>query len=354
MKCLAKLPEARPQHASELVAAFDAMTLGTGALAPASHVRRWAVMLAAVAVIVVVIEVWNHGRIGTSNSQGAISGRSPGASAATPVAPSGLTRADSLAIARAIERRMADRSAATPATVKIDSATLALIRADVEKDIIDSLHRVGPGGAAPPVAAAPGARGGPRFEVRGTPDLSRMTRAQMDSIFARNMLPPRRVVVADPRPNPAHPEMQAAGVQLMDALRRRLSAVPRFALANHDSTQAVLRRIRRNPDAVMHTLNADLAAAISGQAAGTDSVRWIVSLFDANSQARAHVDTLGPLPLNATPAVSDSLARLMMRGLFQIERSPRRASVTPQPTAPPAPAEPGAQPPPQAATVKKP
>jgi len=226
-----------------------------------------------------------------------------------------LTHEDSLSIARAVERRMADRSAATPATVKIDSATIALIRADVEKVILDSLQKLQP--------RAPTSRGAAQFGGRGGPDFSRMTRAHVDSIFVANMGPPRRVVVADPRPNPQHPELQAAGARLMDALRRRLSAVPRFALANHDSTQTVLQRTR-NPDVVMRTLNSDLAAAISGQPAGPDSVRWIVSLFDATSQAHVQFDTLGPLPLSSTPAVADSLARLMMRGLYQIERSPRR------------------------------
>ncbi|HEX7546812.1 MAG TPA: serine/threonine-protein kinase [Gemmatimonadaceae bacterium] len=350
MKCLAKTPEQRPQHASELVAAFDAMSLGSGAFVPAAPARRWVVVLATVAVIVVAIVLWNRGHPGKSASTDAAARRSPRETAAPPAATVALTHADSLAIARAIENRMADRSAATPATVKLDSATLALIRADVEKAVLDSFQRPAAGGPAP---APPGARSAPQFEGRRGADFSRMTRAHIDSIFVRNMGPPRRVVVADPRPNPLHPEVQAAGVQLMDALRRRLSAVPRLALANHDSTQTVLQRTR-NPNAVMRALKADLAAAISGQPAGVDSVRWIVSLFDANSQVRAQSDTLGPLPLNSTPAVADSLARLMMRDLFQIERSPRRASVTPPSTAPPTPPAPLAQPAPQAPAVKKP
>jgi serine/threonine-protein kinase len=355
MKCLAKMPEQRPQHASELVAAFDAMSLGAGSLAPAARGRRWGAALAAAAIVVAAVALWRDARPGTSAVTGDAEKRAPRASVAPAAATGALTPADSLAIARAIERRMADRAAATPATVKFDSATLALIRADVLKSVLDSLQRPaasdtaaarGAPGASPARSAA-GTPGAQRFGGRGGPDFSRMTRAHLDSILT-NMGPPRRVVVADPRPNPAHPELQTAGAQLMDALRRRLSVVPRFALANHDSTQIVLQRTR-NPDAVMHTLNADLAAAISGQPAGADSVRWIVTLFDANSQARMQSDTLGPLPLNSTPAVADSLARLMMRGLYQIERSPRRASV-----APPTPPEAPAQPAPQPATVKKP
>ena len=349
-RCLAKMPEQRPQNASELVAAFDAMSLGSGAVVPAAPARRLGAVLAAVAVLAVAIALWRFGRPASTASSGPDTNRAPQTAAAPPAAGAGLTRADSLAIARAIERRMADRSAATPATVKIDSATLAQIRADVEKAVLDSLQRPPAGGPAP---ASPGARGALQPEGRRVPDFSRMTRAHVDSIFVRNMGPPRRVVVADPRPSASHPEIQAAGVQLMDALRRRLSAVPRFALANHDSTQTVLRRTR-NPDAVMRTLGADLAAAITGQPAGADSVRWIVSIFDATSQAHVRFDTLGPLPLNVTPPVADSLARLMMRGLFQMERSPRRAGVSPQPMAPAAPPDPLAQPAPQAATVKKP
>jgi hypothetical protein len=318
MKCLAKMPEQRPQTAHELVVELDTMAIGSGDFAPSGRpVRRWVAALAALAalaVIAVTIVLARRGHSGGPVSLGAASKQTPAAPAA-PAAP--LTREDSLAIARAVERRMADRSAATPVTVKIDSATIAMIRADVEKVILDSLQKL------QPPAPAPASRGAAQFGGRGGPDFSRMTRSHIDSIFVANMGPPRRVVVADPRPNPQHPELQAAGARLMDALRRRLSAVPRFALANHDSTQTVLQRTR-NPDVVMRTLNSDLAAAISGLPAGSDSVRWIVSLFDATSQAHVHVDTLGPLPLSSTPAVADSLARLMMRGLYQIERSPRR------------------------------
>ena len=310
MKCLAKMPEQRPQSAHELVVELDTMATGSGDFAPSRRpARQWGAALAAVAVIALGVALARRSHSGAAASPGTIAKQPPAAPAVA------LTHEDSLSIARAVERRMADRSAATPATVKIDSATIALIRADVEKVILDSLQKLQP--------RAPTSRGAAQFGGRGGPDFSRMTRAHVDSIFVANMGPPRRVVVADPRPNPQHPELQAAGARLMDALRRRLSAVPRFALANHDSTQTVLQRTR-NPDVVMRTLNSDLAAAISGQPAGPDSVRWIVSLFDATSQAHVQFDTLGPLPLSSTPAVADSLARLMMRGLYQIERSPRR------------------------------
>ena len=310
MKCLAKMPEQRPQSAHELVVALDTMATGSGDFAPWRRpARQWGAALAAVVVIAVAIALARRSHSGAAASPGTIAKQPPAAPAVA------LTHEDSLSIARAVERRMADRSAATPATVKIDSATIALIRADVEKVILDSLQKL-----QPPARTS---RGAAQFGGRGGPDFSRMTRAHVDSIFVANMGPPRRVVVADPRPNPQHPELQAAGARLMDALRRRLSAVLRFALANHDSTQTVLQRTR-NPDVVMRTLNSDLAVAISGQPAGPDSVRWIVSLFDATSQAHVQFDTLGPLPLSSTPAVADSLARLMMRGLYQIERSPRR------------------------------
>src|ERR1019366_4482878 len=101
MKCLAKMPEQRPQHASELVAAFDAMSLGAGDHARAAHWRRWGVALAVVAATVVSIVLWRQGRPGAPAATGTVTKRAPRGTAAPPAASVSLTQADSLAIARA-------------------------------------------------------------------------------------------------------------------------------------------------------------------------------------------------------------------------------------------------------------
>ena len=73
--------------------------------------------------------------------------------------------------------RTARRRRAAPA--KIDSATLAAIRADVEKSVLDSLQKMRP------PQPAPGSQGTPSVGARGATrgvDFTGMTQAQIDSI----------------------------------------------------------------------------------------------------------------------------------------------------------------------------
>src|SRR5262249_39059049 len=163
-----------------------------------------------------------------------------------------------LAIARSVERRMADRTAAAaaaaPPAAKIDSATLATIRADVEKtildSILDSLKKMRP--PEPPggdgrngrgdrgdrrmyglmtrgqldsivrysrglTGLAPGANARPGTMTFTVPPRNGMDRQAFDARLA-NMGPPRHVIIADPPPDRAHPDLQAAGTAVMDAL----------------------------------------------------------------------------------------------------------------------------------------
>jgi serine/threonine-protein kinase len=383
MKCLAKMPEQRPQAATELVAELDAMATGSGDFAPSAiPARRWGALLGALAVAVVAIVLVRSNRSGG----GPAAAKPDSAVAPTPASPApattpSLTRAESLAIADAVERRMANRTSTAPAAVKIDSATLAAIRLDVEKSVLDSLQKMRPS------EPAPGTRGTQRIGVRG-PDYSGMTQAHIDSIvrsargatdFARgfpgratpgtftipprgsaeralfdarmaNMGPPRRVVVADPPQDRQHPALQAAGTQVMDALRKQLGGNPRYVLVNRDSTAAALQRTRGR-DSVMHLLGADMNVSIRAMpTAGADSVRWRITLFDPTSQMLVEVVNLGPVPANVAPALTDSLARAAVRALWQLDHTPRRGSVTPPATPPATPAPPA----PQAAPVKKP
>jgi hypothetical protein len=163
-----------------------------------------------------------------------------------------------------------------------------------------------------------------------------------------DMGPPRRVLVADPPQDRRYPELQAAGTQVMDALRKILAGSSRYGLANHDSTVVALQRTR-NRDAVMRQLGADMNVAIRAvRPAGADSVRWSITMYDPTAQTRSEVVTVGPMPASATAAIADSLARLAARALWQLDHTPRAATAAA--AVPPAPAPPA----PQAATVKKP
>jgi serine/threonine-protein kinase len=383
MKCLAKIPERRPQHATELVAELDAMAIGSGDFPPSVVPgRRLGAVLTALAVVAVAIALARYGKSGAGNMPvpKPDSARNVSTKAPAPPAPLSLTHAESLAIANAMQKRMAVRTAAAPATARIDSATLALIRADVEKDMLDSLNKMRESESAVPGGAGGPPRGGSNQRFPG------MTRAQLDSIYrlrfvpeefmngfpqrgnvrfsipprgspdrapfdARlaNMGPPRRIIVADPPPDRRHPELQAAGTQVMDALRRQLSGVSRYVLVNHDSITAVLLRTR-NRDSVMAQLGGDMNVSIRATpVSSADSVRWMIMLFDPTSLSRSETVNAGPVPVNGTPAVADSVAQLAARALWQLDHTPRRGAIGAPPTSPTAPA-----PPVQPAPVKKP
>ncbi|HXD22250.1 MAG TPA: serine/threonine-protein kinase, partial [Gemmatimonadaceae bacterium] len=175
MKCLAKMPEQRPQTAQDLVVELDAMAIGSGDFAPAAvPAKRWGRVLAAAAVVVVSVGVIRANRAGIHATPPAPKTDSAAVPKAAPPAAAALTRADSMAIASAVERRVAKRASATPATVKVDSAMLATIRSEVEKSVLDSLQKM------QPPEPQRGAQRADRFN--GRPDFSGMTRAHIDSI----------------------------------------------------------------------------------------------------------------------------------------------------------------------------
>ncbi|MGH7655834.1 MAG: serine/threonine-protein kinase [Gemmatimonadaceae bacterium] len=367
MKCLAKMPEQRPQTAHELVAELDAMAIGSGDFAPAAvPARRWGTVLASLALVVVAVALVRGSRAGHGTAAPAPSDSVVAPKPAPQPAPAApaLTHADSLAIANAVERRVANRASEAPPSAKIDSAMLAAIRSDVEKSVLDSLKKMRP--EAPP-------RGGQRPQrFNGRPDFSGMTQAYIDSIvrstrglaeFGRgngrltpgtfvipprgsaerqsfdarvqNMGPPRHIIIADPPPDRAHPELQAAGAAVMDELRKQLEANSRYVVVNHDSTNAALAR-SRNRDSVMTWLGGDMNVSIRAYpTANPDSVRWMVTLFDPTALARGETVNLGPVARSAAAAVTDSLVRLTSRGLWQLDHTPRRpGAATPPGTAP--------------------
>jgi hypothetical protein len=143
------------------------------------------------------------------------------------------------------------------------------------------------------------------------------------------MGPPRHIVLADPPPDSRHPELQAAGTQVMDALRKQLSADARYILVNHDSVAAVLQRTRSR-DSVMHLLSADMNVSVRAQMANAkgDSVRVQLTIYDPTSMSRSSIVTVGPVPVSATATVVDSVARLAARSIWQLDHTPRRGAIT--------------------------
>ncbi len=151
MKCLAKNPADRPQTATELLADLDALAFGSGDYVPMRKPAKGRAMVAggAVVLLFVLAVAWRQLH------------RTPAVPVAVPVpvatpvaAPVMLTHADSLAIAKAIEKRLAERTAAAPAPVRDDQARMAKLadslRAYMMKAVFDSLAKTRPPAPPPP------------------------------------------------------------------------------------------------------------------------------------------------------------------------------------------------------------
>jgi hypothetical protein len=170
----------------------------------------------------------------------------------------------------------------------------------------------------------------------GFPPRNSMDRAAFDARLA-HLGPPRHVIIADPPPDHAHPDVQPAGTAVMDALRRQLAGNARYVIVNQDSTNAALAR-SRNRDSVMSWLGGDMNVSIRGYSTPSrDSVRWQITLFDPTAVTRSQSVSIGPIARTDNPPVTDSLARLASRALWQLDHTPRREinSVAPPDITPP-------------------
>ncbi|HVT37705.1 MAG TPA: serine/threonine-protein kinase [Gemmatimonadaceae bacterium] len=366
MRCLAKSPDRRPQSAVALLAELDGLSLVSGHYAPSALPRRRQTAgVVGVAVILVAIAIiWRerHGpgrdavpafQVVTAESARVL----PAAPAAAAPRPA-LTRADSLAIAKAVQKKMAERESAAPKPVRNDSAEMAKmyerIRVDVEKLVLDSLAKTRP--LPTPPGAGTGASA-PVFTDRkdGTRRSSVMTPAQIDSVVragrgavdmafgmnqrsrsgyldkaafdarAATMGPPRRIVIWDHPPQRRNPTVEQAGSTIMNVLRKTLAAQPRFSEIDRDSTLALLAKTR-DRDSVSRTLNADMMATIRGSLVSPDSVIWILSVWDltANNAFANRSVTAGKVSLSDPLANVDSLTVKALHALQEMDRAPRK------------------------------
>jgi serine/threonine protein kinase len=374
MRCLAKSPDRRPQSAAELLAELDSISLPSGNYPPAAapRRRRRAALIGGAVILAALVVVWleRNASASTAARTSRTDSVPPVATAppATPAPRPVLTRADSLAIARAVEKRMAERTATIPKPVRNDSAELARMadrmRVDIEKAVLDSLTRTR--------LPNPPSRGGPPVfvdRVEGGRRYTGITTAQIDSIVrsartmtdamsgqrvrfgtldqaafdarAANMGPPRRIVIWTHPSDRRNPAVQDAGSAVMNVLRKTLNAQPHMTEADRDSTLAVLARTR-DRDSVSHELNADMMATIRGNLASGDSVMWVLTLWDltAHRSFAQRSITAGKVAIADPLANVDSLMAKSVRALQEMDRAPRRPQDSMTPAAPAAPTPP--------------
>lgn len=362
MRCLAKKPEDRFQDAGALLAALDAIPVASGEYHAAAPHRLWWIAGFGVVAAATALGVWHpwarNGLLPTAAPRDTVT-----------VSPAGplLTRAESLAIAKAVEARLAvqrlarrtdssgrpgalTRGAAAGGTGDADALRRMAdsIRDEIQRAVFDSLARVqqaaraGRGDSGQRVFVE---RSGPPSRFSGlAPEFDSLMRvigqtgralrgggdAREFSRRAANLGPPRRVVITLPR---IFRSLDAAGpvaAALADSLRRVIGGSPRFDLVPADSVAAALQKTRTVDD-LARLLNADVFASISVFRVGTDSVRWQVALRDLTAHSayglRSWISQ--PTAINAPPPGLDTLLAQTLSQLGEMDRAPRQPPGTP-------------------------
>ena len=344
-RLLAKLPEERPQVAGEVVTALDDIALSSGQhLAPVRATQKpslGSTLVLAALGLVVVGGAWLMGeRSGTEAGTAAVRDSLVAAesSAVVASAASMLTREDSMAIARAVSARMAQRAAAAPPppTTTVASAprdpradSIALlaaadsIRAQIQRAVIDSLVQLGV--RMRPVAAELAAvESELRIAASGPAMATSVGDVRVPTTGAGvRSSEPRRIVVALPRPVPGRPELDAISRALADSLRARLAATRRYSLVPADSVAAALRE-SRTVNGVQERLASDLIVSIA-LVPRTDTVLRMVSVRDLSAPRGAdHRTVVSPVAASDPAAGIGELVPRVLRTMSEMERSARQ------------------------------
>lgn len=319
---LAKLPEERPPVAADVVTALDDIALSSGQhLAPLRVTRKPSMartLLVGAAGVAVIATAWMMGEhTGTETVTAAVRD-SLAAAESTAVlasASSMLTREDSMAIAKAVSERMAQRTAPVAGSQSVASgapsrrdlrtdsisfvAMADSIRSQIQRTVLDSLVQMG-------------ARMGPMaIEVAGAARAMELASA------------PRRVVVAMPRPSRTRPEFDAIGSALADSLRRQIDAHPRYVVVPADSVEAALRE-SRTVNGVQERLGADLIVSIAF-IPSRDSLVRMVSVRDLAAPEWASHRTVVSQVVASAPAsgIGEQVPKVI-RALLEMERAASR------------------------------
>jgi serine/threonine-protein kinase len=341
-RLLAKLPEERPQLASEVVAQLDEIAVSSGAsLAPLKATPapgKGRVALLAAVGIVIVATAWALGQRTGGEAVGAFVRDSLLAADSSQVVASAaamLTREDSMAIAAAVASRMSERPApvrqrTTGADRARDSVAIAAwadsLRAQIQRSVLDSLVQFEARRMRFRSAEDAAADAATLAEAAGT--VAGAARAQVPTMSEPSGAPalrssePRRVVVAMPRNTRGRADLDAIATTLADSLRERLGSHPRFRVIPADSVAAALRE-SRTVNTVQERLDADLIVSIS-LIPTRDSVVRMVQMRDLRApdglNYRAVTSTV---PLAAPTAGLRELMPRVLRSLFEMERGAR-------------------------------
>jgi hypothetical protein len=320
MRCLAKDPAERPATADEILRELDSLTVpiaftppngGTPVRKPPRRnrtliVTAGVVALGAVAIAALIArsrrEAATPGVVAAGGAASIAASASTNASATTtipappkidsvPAPPPGtpplktdrvLTHAESVAIAEAVQKRIAAARAR-------DSAAKARIAEQTQRRMLDSIITANSG--------ATGAASGPR-----------------------------RIIVAEPRENRNWPEIPLLGRAVADSLRRMLRVRSRqYTIVNPDSVRDVIAN-QRNADSVGAALSAELLASIQLVPTRGDSAYLLIQLYDLGADRRYRSRSVGGRPVLKSEVLAN-LDAFLLQSLALLEdltRSPRK------------------------------
>ena len=350
MRCLAKLPENRPPDASALLTELEAVAPDSGDFPARRRVSRQYVAVGALALVAAAAVFVSTREAAPRKASSPPEKRTSVTTAQQPatVAPAPppiplLSRAESLAIAAAVARKMQQTRAAAPLVAQgLTRDQIAQVadslRAAIQSAVIDSFMKLQNG--------VPPSPGGDRFGARGGADARTATSAfeesnrvargfsQRDPSLSReafgerasNPGPPRRVFVSIPAPTRRDPDVDAAAVSVMDSLRRRLTQSRRFIVVDRDSVQLALSRSGVT-DSLATLLKVDVFASLYPQVGRDSTVRWTLRLHDLSANPSfGNRSVVVKVPRDSLLAAIDSLLRGATRNLDEMDRAPRRRS----------------------------
>ncbi|MBK7905123.1 MAG: serine/threonine protein kinase [Gemmatimonadetes bacterium] len=289
-RLLAKLPEERPQDASEVVTALDDIALTSGQhLAPIRPTRKPSVgrtlgLVAAGAAVIAT--AWIAGEQSATETVSEAFRDSLATADSMEVVSSAaamLTREDSMAIAKAVSDRLARPVGRTdPAAI----AELAdSIRQQIQRAVLDSLVQLGARMGVARTRVVQGPSGA--AQIAEATALATNMEGALDAGRPPGPPPgmrstePRRVVVAPPRPSRSRPDVDKVAAALVDSLRLRIDASPRYMVIAADSVAAALRE-SRTIDGVKMRLSADFIVSVS-LVPSKDSVVRLITVHDLHA-----------------------------------------------------------------------
>ena len=253
----------------------------------------------------------------------------PGADSTGTVSQAGravLTREDSLAIARAVREQLGAAPAAAP-NAKAGASTVTKGGTQVaaaDRRVIDSIVRASLAEWSRPGPTASGALANlPRY-------LERADRMRFDTLHVPGMTPaggPRRVVITEPQPSAAHPELTQVGSSVVNGLRDALRRKKDYQVVGRGAVSQVLGRTREASQ-VAAELGADVIASVDVIPVPGDSVVMLVKIRDLSAQPQYSYRVAGgrTMPAADLPGSVGATIDAALGYIDEMSSAPRRST----------------------------